>query len=101
RHTSFSRDWSSDVCSSDLSTKSRKQSNEEVAESRVDYISDHLGIVREEVLRIINLLCDEKILADTKDLTAYIKKGESKNRSINRSEERRVGKEYRYRKTNE
>ncbi len=65
-----------------FSTKSRKQSNEEIAESRVDYISDHLGIVREEVLSIINLLREEKILADTKDLTAYIKKGESKNRSI-------------------
>src|SRR5690606_27018352 len=65
-----------------FSTKSRKQSNEEIAESRVDYISDHLGIVREEVLNIINLLREENILADTKDLTAYIKKGESKNRSI-------------------
>ena len=33
--------------------------------------SDHLGIVKEEVIKIINLLREEKILADTKDLTAF------------------------------
>lgn len=66
-----------------FSSKSRKQSNDEVAESRVDYISDHLGIVKEEVINIITLLREEKILADAKDLTAYIKKGENKNRSFN------------------
>ena len=66
-----------------FSSKSRKQSNEETAEARIDYISDHLGIVRYEVVNIINLLREEKILADTKDLTAFIKKGENKNRSLN------------------
>jgi ATP-dependent DNA helicase RecQ len=66
-----------------FSSKSRKQSNNEAAESRIDYISDHLGIVKEEVINIVNLLREEKILADAKDLTAFIKKGESKNRSLN------------------
>jgi ATP-dependent DNA helicase RecQ len=66
-----------------FSSKSRKQTNEESAESRIDYISDHLGIVKEEVINIINLLRQEKILADAKDLTAFIKKGENKNRSLN------------------
>lgn len=65
-----------------FSSKSRKHSSDEAAESRVDYISDHLGIVKEEVINIINLLREEKILADTKDLTAFIKKGENKNRSF-------------------
>lgn len=65
-----------------LSSKSRKQTNEESAESRVDYISDHLGIVREEVINIISLLREENILADAKDLTAFVKKGENKNRSL-------------------
>lgn len=65
-----------------FSSKSRKVSNDEVAESRIDYISDHLGIVKEEVINIISLLREEKILADAKDLTAYIKKGENKNRSL-------------------
>jgi ATP-dependent DNA helicase RecQ len=66
-----------------FSSKSRKQSSDEAAESRIDYISDHLGIVKEEVINIVNLLREEKILADAKDLTAFIKKGENKNRSLN------------------
>lgn len=66
-----------------FSSKSRKQSNDESAESRIDYIGDHLGIVREEVIKIVNLLREENILADAKDLTAFIKKGENKNRSLN------------------
>jgi ATP-dependent DNA helicase RecQ len=65
-----------------FSTKSKKHSNDEVAEARVDYISDHLGIVKEEVIKIITLLREEKILADTKDLTAFIKKEDSVNRSL-------------------
>jgi len=65
-----------------FSSKSRKQTNSETAESRVDYISDHLGIVKEEVINVVNLLREENILADTKDLTAFIKKTDNKNRSL-------------------
>ncbi|MCW4468319.1 RecQ family ATP-dependent DNA helicase [Flavobacterium sp. MFBS3-15] len=65
-----------------FSSKSRKETNNEAAESRVDYISEHLGIVKEEVINVINLLREENILADAKDLTAYIKKSENKNRSL-------------------
>jgi len=61
-----------------FSSKSRKEANREEAESRVDYISDHLGIVKEEVIEVINLLREEKILADTKDLSAFIKNGHEK-----------------------
>lgn len=65
-----------------FSSKSRKEATDESAASRIDYISDHLGIVKEEVINIVNLLREEKILADAKDLTAFIKKGENKNRSL-------------------
>jgi len=65
-----------------FSSKSRKQTNDDPGESRIDYISDHLGIVKEEVIRIVNLLREEKILSDAKDLTAFIRKGENKNRSL-------------------
>lgn len=65
-----------------FSSKSSKHANDEVAEARVDYISDHLGIVREEVIKIIRLLREEKILADTKDLTAFIKREDNVNRSL-------------------
>ena len=70
-----------------FSCKSRKESEEESAESRIDYISDHLGIVKEEVINIITLLREEQILADAKDLTAFIKRGEHKNRSLKILEE--------------
>lgn len=65
-----------------FSSKTRKQVEGESAESRIDYIGDHLGIVKEEVINIVNLLREEKILADAKDLTAFIKRGENKNRSF-------------------
>ena len=65
-----------------FSTKSSKHSNEEIPEARIDYISDHLAIVKEDVLRIITLLREEGILADKKDLTAFIKQYENNNRSL-------------------
>ena len=66
-----------------FSSKSKRLSTDEIAESRIDYISDQLGIVKYEVIRIIELMRDEGILAHTKDLTAFIRKGESSNRSLN------------------
>jgi len=65
-----------------FSSKSRKQLTVDEAESRVDYISDNLGIDIKDVISVVNLLRAEKILADAKDLTAFIKKGEHKNRSL-------------------
>lgn len=65
-----------------FSSKSRKHTREEDGETRIDYISEHLGIIKEEVIQIVNLLREEKILADAKDLTAFIKRKESKNRSL-------------------
>ncbi|MGX5687841.1 RecQ family ATP-dependent DNA helicase [Arcticibacter tournemirensis] len=69
-----------------FSAKSRKHATGETAESRIDYISDHLGITREKVIEVINLLREENILADSKDLTAFIRKGESRNRSLSITE---------------
>lgn len=65
-----------------FSSKSKRLSTEEQAESRIDYISDQLGIKKEEVIRVITLLREEGILADTKDLTAFIKSSEASNRSL-------------------
>lgn len=65
-----------------FSSRSRKQSDDEVAESRIDYISDHLGIKKEEVISVVNLMREEGILADAKDLTAFIKRSEFRNRSL-------------------
>ena len=66
-----------------ISTRSKARNKNEEGESRVDYISDKLGIVKEDVIRVIGLLREENILADAKDLSAYIKKREKVNRSKN------------------
>lgn len=65
-----------------FSSKVRKSISDDQGEARIDYISDHLGIVKEDVISIINILREEKILADTKDLTAFIKRNEHRNRSL-------------------
>lgn len=41
-------------------------------DTRVDYVADHLGMEKSEVLCIIQKLREAKILADAKDLTAYM-----------------------------
>ncbi|WP_194775450.1 RecQ family ATP-dependent DNA helicase [Pararhodonellum marinum] len=65
-----------------FSSKSRQKNQDEEAEARIDYIADHLGIVKEEVIEIIQLLRQEKILADAKDLKAFVRKSEKVNRSL-------------------
>ncbi len=65
-----------------IAERSRKASMSDEAESRVDYISDRLGIKREEVVHIINVFREEKILADTKDISAYFSKDESRTRPM-------------------
>ena len=56
-----------------FSSKNKYRPGDEEAESRIDYISDHLAISQREVITIVNLLREEKILADAKDLTAFVK----------------------------
>jgi len=60
-----------------ISSRSRKALYDEEAESRIDYISDHLAIPKNEVIRIVNLLREERILGDAKDLSAYTPKGQN------------------------
>ncbi len=59
-----------------FSCKSRSRSADESAESRVDYISDTLGMEKAEVIQIIQFLREERILADMKDLSAFIRNKE-------------------------
>ena len=55
---------------------SRVNNSDEDPESRVDYLSDILGIPRMDVEEAISKMRQEKILADSMDLNAYIKKSE-------------------------
>ncbi len=68
-----------------IAGKSRISKENEIAESRVDYISDHLGIVKEEVINVIRLMRQAKILADSMDMTAYIEKSKQMQALISHS----------------
>src|SRR5690606_40370284 len=92
RHTRFSRDWSSDVCSSDLSEVKPNQvgSFRSLAEKWLNH-SEKVREISQSCL--MNYRCHLKhhifpVIGDMflKDLTLH---------SIERSEERRVGKECR------
>ncbi len=55
-----------------ISQKRKSEASGDDAESRVDYISEHLGIEQHRVIDIINLLKQEQILADHHDISASI-----------------------------
>lgn len=69
------------IVSSLISKKNISKALGDDAESRVDYLADRLGLPKDEVIDIIQLLREEKILADHMDLTAYIHKSDSQNKS--------------------
>jgi ATP-dependent DNA helicase RecQ len=66
-----------------ISARSRKHVSETGAESRVDYIADQLGILKEDVIRVVGLLREERLLSDSKDLTAFISDDLTKQKVVN------------------
>ncbi|CDR30266.1 ATP-dependent DNA helicase recQ [Acholeplasma oculi] len=56
-----------------ISSKYRSKAGNAESESRVDYISDILGIDKKDVIKTIGLLREAKILSDDKDLNSHIK----------------------------
>lgn len=65
-----------------ISRHSIAKAEGEDAETRVDYIADRIGIPKEDVIDAVNLMREEGILADHTDLTAYIHRTETQNRSM-------------------
>ncbi len=66
-----------------IAARSRKNPNNEMGEMRIDYISDQLGIKKADVIHIVGLLKEEKILADKKDLAAFLQDDMSKQKALN------------------
>ncbi|MBF7097851.1 RecQ family ATP-dependent DNA helicase [Alkalibacter mobilis] len=66
-----------------ISSRSRKHAQNETPESRVDYISDDLGIEKKQVIYIVQLLREARVLADAKDITAYLEAGGNVSKSFN------------------
>lgn len=65
-----------------ISQKHIAKAQDAEAESRVDYLADILGLTKSEVVSAVERMRQEGILADTKDVLAYLHDtGESENRS--------------------
>lgn len=71
------------VISSLISARSRKKMSDEVPETRIDYISDHLGLSKEDVIKTVEQLIEENILSDTKDLSAYVNEDMTQVKAFN------------------
>lgn len=65
-----------------ISSRSIAIAGNDDAESRVDYLADTLGIVKEDVVTSINLMRQGGLLADALDMSAYILKSDSQNKSL-------------------
>lgn len=66
-----------------ISTRSRALVNSGEAESRVDYIADYLGIDKERVIESVNLMREEGILANEREMSVYIDASSLKSRVKN------------------
>jgi ATP-dependent DNA helicase RecQ len=70
RFDDASRQQAIRIMSSLIGARSKTRGRQEEGEARIDYISDRLGIVKEDVIRVIGLLREERILGDAKDIDA-------------------------------
>lgn len=64
-----------------ISSRSVAAAGNDDAESRVDYLADMLGIPKSDVVASVNLMRQEGLLADSLDMSAYILKSDTENRS--------------------
>ncbi len=65
-----------------ISQKYISKAQNDIAESRVDYLADILGMNKNEVISAVERMRQEGILADSKDISAYLNDaGESENKS--------------------
>src|SRR5207245_7645123 len=93
RHTRCYRDWSSDVCSSDLTHCGDRREPRGLFAGRPPGIGRARGHVTLRVKLLADLYIGGAILALLKPATVVL--GKILRRDHNRSEERRVGKECR------
>lgn len=64
-----------------ISSRSIAKAGNDDAESRVDYLADILGIPKEDVINVITLMREDGLLEDSRDMSAYIRRADSQNKS--------------------
>ncbi|MCM1225538.1 MAG: ATP-dependent helicase, partial [Lachnospiraceae bacterium] len=60
------------VIKSLISAKHTSEMRDAEAESRIDYLADILGLKKKEIISVVNRMRQEGILADNKDISAYL-----------------------------
>lgn len=81
--TTKERNNASRILSMLISARSVAKADDKDGESRIDYIADKLGLEREEIFKLVHMLREEKLLANTNDLTAYLMRTDTENKSLN------------------
>lgn len=76
------RETAKRIIKSLISSKSISKAGNADAESRVDYLADRLGIEKSEIINSIQQMREDGLLCDPKDLTAYILKTDTVNKSM-------------------
>ena len=66
-----------------ISQKSIAKAQDAEAESRIDYLADILGLTKAEVVSSVERMRQEGILADTKDISAFLIDGDTERKSCN------------------
>lgn len=64
-----------------ISSRSIAKAGNDDAESRVDYLADMLGIEKQDVISAVQMLREVGLLADSMDMSAYIRSTDSQNRT--------------------
>ncbi len=65
-----------------ISLKNIAKAQDAEAESRIDYLADTLGLSKREVISVVERMRQEGILADSKDISAYLRDaGDSERKS--------------------
>ena len=72
-----SREEAARIIKSLISARATAEGRRAEAESRVDYLADILGMSKATVIRNINLMRQDGLLADTRDMQAWISKSTS------------------------
>lgn len=60
----------------------RKNEHYEVAENRVDYIADRMGLEKSEVIDLVNTMKVHDVLSDDLDMAVYIQQNDTENRIL-------------------
>ena len=63
-----------------ISARSIAETGNDDAESRVDYLADNFGLDKRVVIRLVNTMQQVGLLADTKDMSAFIRRSDTENK---------------------